>query len=587
MTQTNDESGTRGWLWHIPLLIVVTTYVSVELGLVAALMWGRSGIVATVQDRQAMPADPMLISREDAKLLRKSPEAGPPAPLTQQQTVEFGRILERLDTAASKLLASHDDDEGLVRLNSFAVELLQAVREFPGETVRLREYLFDWHSAAQDWLASGPSEVGRRLIEENRRDLTQVLREVADAGLADDVDWPKPVPWLREAGSWSPDVYVRKLTSDDELLRTDAVDHLLNQGFEHVNRFLSVLPDFPESEIVLASIWENWPRVRLFHPKMRPVLAQLLERFDEDAWRRRMATLQLLQTVETADEVNLVLGRAPSEDLRVFLEILLIHPMLDCRRFALEHLPHSKRWNALTHRGTYMVIVREIVMQCCQDADDDYVKAVFLLLLPRLLKETSASGFREAYTIMSSFFKRSLFLQDTFFKKLVELRKSLKLRVSKRSALGHLEEGTEQSFKDFCAKDRLKDVDITRMAHVPLPIQRMLAHDGHFPNYFICNYRDPIALETILHVRLRPNVVDFLKLKRINAQALEKLAIDKLIMRAYTCRLAFCRNPRAKQKQLMEHLGTLRRTDLKALSRDRNVSTYAREHAGRIIKRAM
>jgi len=44
MTQTNNESGTRAWLRHIPSLIVVTIYVSGGLGLISTLMWGRSGI---------------------------------------------------------------------------------------------------------------------------------------------------------------------------------------------------------------------------------------------------------------------------------------------------------------------------------------------------------------------------------------------------------------------------------------------------------------------------------------------------------------------------------------------------------------
>jgi hypothetical protein len=234
-----------------------------------------------------------------------------------------------------------------------------------------------------------------------------------------------------------------------------------------------------------------------------------------------------------------------------------------------------------------MVIVREIVAECCRDCDPDYVKVMFLLLRPRLMEESSATALRESYAVLTHLYEVPLFLEDTFFIKLVELHDSLRNRARAKPALAHLEKETEDSFTAFCSRERMRDVDVTRMTHVPLPIQRLLAHEGHFLDYFICNYRDLIALETIPHVIRRPDVTEFFRLKRINSRALEKLAGEKVIMREYANKLAFCRNPKALPKQLVEHMAILSLVDKKALSRDRNVSNFAREHAFRLLSRTI
>jgi hypothetical protein len=77
-----------------------------------------------------------------------------------------------------------------------------------------------------------------------------------------------------------------------------------------------------------------------------------------------------------------------------------------------------------------------------------------------------------------------------------------------------------------------------------------LAHDGLFAGYFICNARDAIALETVPHALRQPDVLAFIRLSRINAQALHTIAKDRTVMREYAHRLAFCRRPRAKGPEL-------------------------------------
>jgi hypothetical protein len=183
------------------------------------------------------------------------------------------------------------------------------------------------------------------------------------------------------------------------------------------------------------------------------------------------------------------------------------------------------------------------------------------------------------------FYHVPLFLQETFFQALIDLHKHLHEKAQLHPITQDLEDKIRQVFQAFCAKGQLKDVDITEMTHIPLPIQRKLAHDGYLPKYFICNVRDIIALETVPHVERRPDIIKFFRLRRINARALEKLARNKLLMREYQNRSAFCHNPKANSALIRTYLSTLTRQDIKDISRDRNVSVYARELATKYLSR--
>jgi hypothetical protein len=130
------------------------------------------------------------------------------------------------------------------------------------------------------------------------------------------------------------------------------------------------------------------------------------------------------------------------------------------------------------------------------------------------------------------------------------------------------------------------DARITTGQEFPLAIQRKLAHDGLFAGYFICNARDAIALETVPHVLRLPDVLAFIRLPRINGQALHTIAKDKSVMREYAHRLAFCRNPRAKGPELDGYMASLSSTDWNAIARDRNASQRAREQARRLSSKA-
>ena len=56
-------------------------------------------------------------------------------------------------------------------------------------------------------------------------------------------------------------------------------------------------------------------------------------------------------------------------------------------------------------------------------------------------------------------------------------------------------------------------------------------------------------------------------------------------MKEYPNRASFCRNPKANPVLLRKYLTTLTRYDLKEISRDKNVSNFARELAAKYLAR--
>ena len=128
--------------------------------------------------------------------------------------------------------------------------------------------------------------------------------------------------------------------------------------------------------------------------------------------------------------------------------------------------------------------MKELVEKSCHESSDSYIKALFLLLRPRLLHVNNPLSIGQAYHITRLFYHVPIFLQETFFQALIELHKRLNATAQRYPITRELDNEINQEFQAFCAKSRLRDVDITEMKHIPLPIQRKLAHDGYLPRFF-------------------------------------------------------------------------------------------------------
>ena len=90
--------------------------------------------------------------------------------------------------------------------------------------------------------------------------------------------------------------------------------------------------------------------------------------------------------------------------------------------------------------------------------------------------------------MLHQFYRKPLFLQETFFHALIELHQQIRRKAEAYPITQALEQQLNQTFQAFCSKNTLRDVDVTEMRHIPLPIQRKLAHDGYLPKFFYLQY---------------------------------------------------------------------------------------------------
>jgi hypothetical protein len=283
-------------------------------------------------------------------------------------------------------------------------------------------------------------------------------------------------------------------------------------------------------------------------------------------------------------DAEALLEDVDATDKMVLASCLLTHPLKECRNLALELLPPSECWDPLLCENVPLLLIEELLRKIQADCKDipEYIKAAFLLLRPRLASVTEQRDIARCFNILNIFYEIPLFLEDSFFKALHALHGAVTARAFGHPVTQALAKRFTESFKSFFSRQSVEDAKLTHLGSIPLPIQRKLAHDGHFIEYFICSSRDPIALETIPHVISSENAVSFFRINTINPNALDCLAVEKRLHSQYPIKLAFCKNPKAKAQLLMKFIPTLNRGDLKAIAQDKMVSGFAREYANKL-----
>ncbi|GAK59162.1 uncharacterized protein U27_06138 [Candidatus Vecturithrix granuli] len=488
------------------------------------------------------------------------------------------------------------NDEVVVEFDQIGLQLLHLLEDFPRYFDEFHELIAEYQHFAENMFNVITAQEYRRLFAFRFRELEQCIEDLAGGFNYGESFLAKTL-----SGSFTDSPYafyrvdfdeleiehgVKRLMSSDEIEESEGIDWLLKAGFTEAETRLQRISDLDKLNQVFNVLWKRFPRILLYYHETFWELVKYMLVKDPLRWKLRFHALKiLLQRSLTASQALEILKNFVPSEQQILSAFLVLHPKCECRKFAMEILPSDDRWDFLLCPAVPWLIIQELVEKSCQDSHDSYIKALFLLLRPRLSLVNSPLAIAKAYQIIKLFYYVPVFLQETFFQALINLHNQVNGKAQLFPITRDLEHEMRQAFQAFCAKDQLRDVDITEMTHIPLPIQRKLAHDGYLPKYFICNIRDIIALETVPYVERRPDVIKFFRLYRINARALEKLASNKLLMREYQNRAAFCYNPKANSVLIRTYLSTLTRRDLKDISRNHNVSAYARELAAKYLSR--
>lgn len=385
----------------------------------------------------------------------------------------------------------------------------------------------------------------------------------------------------------TPEELAEMLVGSDPLDQDEALHFLLLGDPESRSRKIEkVVACAPVDELNQA-VWERAPRIWLSDRRAFWELVGHVLPTAEDLWKRRIHNLRYISSASLrTTKAQGLLEEVHEVDKLVLCQFLALHPSARCRTLGLEMLPLEAFWDLIVAPGTRLMILEEVVGICCQKAPDPYIKALFLLCWQRMVEADTPLDLASAYEAMMHFYGRPLFLEDTFFRALLDLHKKLSSLAQKHDSTRVLEQRYSEVFLGFAKRHPIRDNEIAHMRHVPLPIQRLLAHRGHFPEVFICNIRDIIALETVPHVSIRDDAFRFLRIKRINRVALEQLGKDKRLMREHRNRVAYCHNPKAKPFFVKQFVPYLRRQELRALIEDRGAGTYCRKIAERHLSRS-
>jgi hypothetical protein len=511
-------------------------------------------------------------------------------PLPELLQTELPRLQEKLLRLAQHQTAT---DQIIIDFDGLGAEFLALVLAFPDYFEHFHELITAYQNVAENLLTMITEAEYRRVLTVHVREFEQTIEDVASDfkygesflthGVVDDSPYglSSKVFDQVEIEQW-----MTMLLSGDELDESEALDWLLKEGFAETLKRLQRIPRRETLDAVLHVLWKRFPRIFLYYRQNFWEMVKYMLECHPLRWKLRFHAVRIfLRRSLTAQQALDVLQNFMPTEQHILSAFLMLHPKQECRSVCLERLPPADRWDILLGPGVPWLIIKELVIQSCRDASESYVKALFLLLRPRLLKVDNPLAIAQAYHILTMFYHVPVFLQETFFQALIATHKEIGTHAQQFSVTREFEEQMCHLFRSFCSQPYLQDVDIAEMTHIPLPIQRKLAHDGYLPKYFVCNVRDVIALETVRHIERRPDVVTFFRLKRINPRALEKLADNKLLMSDYQVRSAFCHNPKANPVLIRTYLSTLTRREIKELSIDKNVNAYTRELAGKYLNR--
>ncbi len=484
-------------------------------------------------------------------------------------------------------------DDSILEFDTIGAELLALLSAFPDDFDHFHEIITEYQHVAEILFSTLVEPEYRRVLAVHLREFEQTTEDVAggfrygESFLTKSPDADSPYGFYTAVfGQLETEQGIKTLLSGDEIDESEALDWLLKSGFSGAAVHLQRISDHETLDAVFQVFWKRFPRIFLYYRQtFWDVVKYMLAR-NPLRWKLRFHALRIfLKRSLTAHQAAEILQNFMPSEQHILSAFLALHPRQECRTFALEHLPQEERWDILLCPDVPWLIIKELVDKSCHDASNSYIKALFLLLRARLMTVNSPLAIAQAYHILTIFYHVPIFLQETFFQALIALHKHISEQAQQFPMTSEFEELMQHNFQAFCNKNKLKDVDITEMAHIPLPIQRKLAHDGYLPTYFICNIRDVIALETINHVEKRPDVIKFFRLRRINTRALEKLAGNKLLMKEYQLRSAFCHNPKANSVSIRTYLSSLNRREIKEIAVDKNVSAYARELAAKYLSR--
>jgi hypothetical protein len=480
----------------------------------------------------------------------------------------------------------------LVELDEIGGSLLNVFERFPQQAESFQEVTLEWSRQLDQTLETLTAEEMRLVLANRRREVEASLEDLlggfsrTQSLFMNGSRYRGESPYASITSSiQNVDYGLKLLLSKDELDQSDGIDWLLRKGFGECEGRLRAIERTGRLDSVLDILWRRFPRIFLYYQDSFLDLAKLMLKADPSRWRHRFNCFsRVVEREVSMEEARSIIESLSGVDQSVIAAFLSVHVRRGCREIGMAALSPSDRWEILLAPGTHAPVVRELVEVTCKDCPPSYIKAMFLLLRNRLRSASTPLALNHAYEVLKVFYQVPLFLEAAFFKALLSVHRDLNRLAERTPEMAEVGRRFEEYLDEFRRKIHARDAGVTEMIYVPLPVQRKLARDGYFVDFFICSVRDPIALETVPHALRRADVIRFFKSNLVNKSALQHMAEDKYVMREPSIRAAFCRNPKADPKQVRKVMPMIGVSEFKLIAEDRSVSHYARTFAKELIR---
>lgn len=389
-----------------------------------------------------------------------------------------------------------------------------------------------------------------------------------------------------------------RLLSKEPLEAAEGVEDALAQHTEALLAWLARGTTRKDAlcESLVRGLWRHADilALRELYPLGHRVrLLPTLSRLDRVAAAAPFALLARLFAQPDPAELAAVLAR-PAESVeadepdRVLRRCLLLHPRQDIREAAAAAIAPSDCWNVAVHPRVPVHVLELLFSRLSPRVPQEFLKVFFLCARERLASASSASELTESFRLLERFLTVPSFHEDLVFEPLLQLDALLRARATEaRVPVPRLEQYAD-ALSTFAAEGSRESQPMESFTSIPLPIQRLLARQGHFLIMFACHNNERVARETLPHIVRQEDIVKYLRLPTIHRAVLTELSRHRRFFRQDAARLALLSNPKCPAPVARVYLPFVPHEQLRFLAHNRHIGAEVRvqvnQHMARLPK---
>lgn len=286
-------------------------------------------------------------------------------------------------------------------------------------------------------------------------------------------------------------------------------------------------------------------------------------------------------------ECGLHLENVDDKDIDVVKKCLLIdHPHPGIRQYIFYNIQFEELWNIIAYSKTPMETIREIAEHFSQLKDEDRMKVFFDLTLLRLFNDLFNPKIfdflPQIRTIIEIFYEFDFFIETGYFRRLNDLSLRFKEKVG-GGELGILEKSMKQMEKEYTETGGIPTKQPQCLNELPKAVQRKLARDGHYLEFFSASPHNIIANEVERYVNYN-NIGRFVSITAINRVLLNKLLRKDELFKYTSIINAALGNPKCNLDFAARHASKLNRAELKKLAFNPNMNSEIKEYIKNKLK---